>query len=100
MHQPRTILARARHALNEFFRLEAAGGILLMLASLLALLCALPLMSNADTPDKRALAVLFAALCVLTVFMETMLLFDNERDYLLKYSPQVYYGIQRALFPY
>ena len=40
MHQPRTILARARHALNEFFRLEAAGGILLMLASLLALLCA------------------------------------------------------------
>ena len=40
MHQPRTILARARHALNEFFRLEAAGGILLMLVSLLAIVCA------------------------------------------------------------
>ena len=34
------LLARARHALAEFFRLEAAGGILLIAASLLALLCA------------------------------------------------------------
>lgn len=34
------ILVRARHALAEFFRLEAAGGILLIAASLLALLCA------------------------------------------------------------
>ncbi len=32
--------ARALHALGEFFRLEAAGGILLIAAALLALLCA------------------------------------------------------------
>jgi NhaA family Na+:H+ antiporter len=35
-----SILARARHALAEFFRLEAAGGLLLVLAAGLALLCA------------------------------------------------------------
>ena len=35
-----TIFARARHALAEFFRLEAAGGLLLILAAALALICA------------------------------------------------------------
>ncbi|RZA21996.1 MAG: Na+/H+ antiporter NhaA [Lysobacteraceae bacterium] len=40
MNAPPTILARARHALAEFFRLEAAGGIVLIGAALLALLCA------------------------------------------------------------
>ncbi len=35
-----TILARARRALSEFFRLEAAGGILLIVAAVLAMLCA------------------------------------------------------------
>ena len=34
------ILARARRALSEFFRLEAAGGILLIAAAALAMLCA------------------------------------------------------------
>lgn len=34
------ILARARRALSEFFRLEAAGGILLIVAAVLAMLCA------------------------------------------------------------
>lgn len=35
-----TILARAQHALANFLKLEAAGGILLISAALLALLCA------------------------------------------------------------
>ncbi len=34
------ILARAAHALSDFFRLEAAGGILLIAAAVLALVCA------------------------------------------------------------
>jgi NhaA family Na+:H+ antiporter len=37
---PRRLSARALHALGEFLRLEAAGGILLVGAALLALLCA------------------------------------------------------------
>ena len=40
MNEPTTILARARHALGEFFRLEAAGGILLIAAAALAMLAA------------------------------------------------------------
>ena len=40
MNEPTTILARARHALREFFRLEAAGGILLIAAAALAMLAA------------------------------------------------------------
>jgi len=40
MNVPSIVLVRARHALAEFFRLEAAGGILLILAALLAMLCA------------------------------------------------------------
>ncbi|RZA16119.1 MAG: Na+/H+ antiporter NhaA, partial [Lysobacteraceae bacterium] len=40
MHQPTTILARAKHGLAEFFRLEAAGGILLIAAAALAMLAA------------------------------------------------------------
>ena len=35
-----SVLPRALHALSEFFRLEAAGGILLIAAAALALLCA------------------------------------------------------------
>jgi len=37
---PRRLSARALHALGEFLRLEAAGGILLILAAVFALLCA------------------------------------------------------------
>jgi len=40
MNAPTTILARARNALLEFFRLEAAGGILLIGAAALAMLAA------------------------------------------------------------
>ena len=34
------ILERAKHGLSEFFRLESAGGILLIAAAALALVCA------------------------------------------------------------
>ena len=40
MTPPIPILARAQHALTEFFRLEAAAGVVLMLAAALALACA------------------------------------------------------------
>ena len=40
MTEPATILARARHALGEFFRLEAAGGIVLIAAAALAMVAA------------------------------------------------------------
>ncbi|MEO6155504.1 MAG: Na+/H+ antiporter NhaA, partial [Thermomonas sp.] len=40
MANDQPILARATHALTDFFRLEAAGGILLIAAAALALLCA------------------------------------------------------------
>jgi NhaA family Na+:H+ antiporter len=36
----RSVLDRARHGLSEFFRLESAGGILLIAAAALALVCA------------------------------------------------------------
>jgi NhaA family Na+:H+ antiporter len=45
-----TVLARAQRAFIEFFRLEAAGGITLMLAAALALVCAnSPLADNYQT---------------------------------------------------
>jgi NhaA family Na+:H+ antiporter len=37
---PRRLSSRALHALGEFFRLEAAGGIVLIAAAVLALICA------------------------------------------------------------
>lgn len=40
MNESTTVLARARNALGEFFRLEAAGGILLIAAAALAMLAA------------------------------------------------------------
>jgi len=40
MANEKPILARAAHALTDFFRLEAAGGILLIAAAALALVCA------------------------------------------------------------
>ena len=40
MSDDKTILERATNALTDFFRLEAAGGILLIAAALLALVCA------------------------------------------------------------
>jgi NhaA family Na+:H+ antiporter len=40
MHASPTVLARAQRAFIEFFRLEAASGIVLMLAAALALICA------------------------------------------------------------
>ncbi|MCE5344292.1 MAG: hypothetical protein LLF96_12020 [Eubacteriales bacterium] len=62
--------------------------------------CAMALMSRADTPERKALSALCAALCVLSFFVGFGMLFDNERDYILKNSPQIYYGLQRMFFPY
>ncbi|HSD16201.1 MAG TPA: Na+/H+ antiporter NhaA [Thermomonas sp.] len=55
MNEPAAILVRARHALVEFFRLETAGGILLIAAAILAMLAANSPLASAyeafrDTP--------------------------------------------------
>ena len=57
-------------------------------------------MSRPASPERTAFAVIMAALCLASILIGFGLIFDNERDYLLKNAPQVYYGIQRALFPY
>lgn len=62
--------------------------------------CALPLMTRPDTPERKTLAALCVALCVASLFVGFGLLFDNERDYILKHSPAIYYGLQRMLLPY
>ena len=35
-----------------------------------------------------------------SVFVGAGMLFDNERDYILNNSPQIYYALQRMFFPY
>ena len=60
---PRRLSARAVHALGEFFRLEAAGGIVLIAAALLALLCAnSPLAKLYDSFREMPVAVVFGNL--------------------------------------
>jgi hypothetical protein len=58
------------------------------------------LMTRADTAERKALAVLCAALCVASLFVGVGMLFDNERNYIVKNLPQIYYGLQRMFFPY
>ncbi len=63
MADSRTVLDRARHALGEFFRLESAGGILLIAAAALALLCAnSPLEEFYDGFREMPVAVRFGPL--------------------------------------
>ena len=65
-----------------------------------AVSCAVALMSRPASPERTALAWIAAACCLATIFIGFGLMFDNERDYILKNSPQIYYGLQRMLFPY
>lgn len=65
-----------------------------------AVSCAIAMMSTPLTAERRALSALCVALCVASILIGVGLLFDNERDYILKNAPQVYYGLQRMLFPY
>jgi NhaA family Na+:H+ antiporter len=60
---PRRLSSRALHALGEFFRLEAAGGIVLIVAALLALVCAnSPLEALYDRFREMPVAVVFGQL--------------------------------------
>ena len=62
-HPARRLSGRAVHALGEFFRLEAAGGIVLIAAALLALLCAnSPLEKFYDSFREMPVAVVFGNL--------------------------------------
>ena len=62
-HTPPGLPARALHALGEFFRLEAAGGIVLIVAALLALVCAnSPLQASYDGFRDMPVAVVFGDL--------------------------------------
>ena len=60
---PRRLSSRALHALGEFFRLEAAGGIVLIVAALLALVSAnSPLEAFYDGFRRMPVAVVFGQL--------------------------------------
>jgi NhaA family Na+:H+ antiporter len=60
---PRRLSSRALHALGEFFRLEAAGGIVLIVAAVLALVCAnSPLEALYDRFREMPVAVVFGQL--------------------------------------
>ncbi len=63
-------------------------------------LVAMALLTRADTPERRAIAAVCALLCVFSLLVGFGMLFDNERDYIAQYSPQIYYGLQRMFFPY
>ena len=65
-----------------------------------AIVCAIGVMSRPATPERKALAILCGALCVLSIAVGLGMVFDNERDNILKHSPQIYYGLQRMFFPY
>ena len=62
--------------------------------------CAVAIMSRSGSPERTALAAVMAALCLASILIGLGLIFDNERDYILKNSPQIYYGFQRMFFPY
>lgn len=62
--------------------------------------CALALMDRPQGRERRALAAICAGLCVASLWVGAALLLDNERDYILKRSPQIYYALQRMFFPY
>ena len=68
--------------------------------ALAALAVALPALSDRRTQGRRALALVCLLVCLATVWEGFQLLFDNERDYILNYSPQVFYALQRMFFPY
>jgi len=55
---------------------------------------------NANTPERKVLAVCCVLLCVVSVCLNFAMLFDNERDNILRASPQIYYNLQRMFFPY
>jgi Na+:H+ antiporter, NhaA family len=62
---PRRLSSRALHALGEFFRLEAAGGIVLIAAAVLALICAnSPLEAFYDGFRGMPVAVVFGQLSI------------------------------------
>ena len=62
---PRGLSSRALHALGEFFRLEAAGGIVLIVAAVLALVCAnSPLEAFYDGFRGMPVAVVFGQLSI------------------------------------
>jgi NhaA family Na+:H+ antiporter len=72
---PRRLSARALHALGEFFRLEAAGGIVLIAAAALALICAnSPLQALYDGFRGMPVAVAFGQLHL----AKPMLLWIND----------------------
>lgn len=75
---------------SDYFLIYALAGIA----------CALPVMSRFDTPERKALAVACAGLCVATVVLGALLVFRNERSYLVTQSPAIYYGLQRMFFPF
>jgi NhaA family Na+:H+ antiporter len=71
----RRLSARALHALGEFFRLEAAGGIVLIAAAALALICAnSPLQALYDGFREMPVAVVFGQLNI----AKPMLLWIND----------------------
>ena len=68
--------------------------------TLSAVCCALPLLSDSSTPERRALRWITLALCVASLLVGVSLVFDNERKYILDRSPQIYYALQRMFYPY
>ncbi len=62
--------------------------------------CALPLLSVAATPERKALRVICAVLCAVTIFIGFGLTFENTAYTIRDHSPAVYYGLQRMFFPY
>ncbi len=68
--------------------------------ALAGVLCAMAMATRANTPEKKALAAVCVLLCAGSLFVGFALLFDNERNYVLRNSPQIYYGLQRMFFPY
>ncbi|MDD3212562.1 MAG: hypothetical protein PHY64_02755 [Eubacteriales bacterium] len=68
--------------------------------ALVGALAAVMMATGAKTPERKALAAICILLCLLSLSVGFGMLFDNERDYILNHSPQVYYGFQRMFFPF
>ena len=71
----------------------------LFFLSLIGAVCVLPLMTNPKTPERRTLCTICVLLCLATIFVSFNLLFSGAGQ-IISRSPQVYYGLQRMLYPY
>ncbi len=56
--------------------------------------------TQGKTKHQKVLNFFLILLLVSSIFLGLSMIFENERDYILSSSPQLYFGLQRMFFPF